>query len=163
MTGKNIWRLCKTYGRLIGQPQLKPHATHQEIAEALRMARHTRYPVSGRDLDNIVGTVHVKDLLRRLLTAEPLRVDEVRQVPFVPETATLDVVLDVIRRRLSEMVIDGEGRVRAPGTARLDEVSERFGPGPARGSRTGPDDHSALMLLDLPGKRRLERRIVGRP
>jgi site-specific recombinase XerD len=25
MTGKNLWRLCKTYGRLIGYPQLKPH------------------------------------------------------------------------------------------------------------------------------------------
>ena len=25
MTGKNIWRLCKTYGRLIGYPMLKPH------------------------------------------------------------------------------------------------------------------------------------------
>ncbi len=25
MTGKNIWRLCKVYGRLIGYPELKPH------------------------------------------------------------------------------------------------------------------------------------------
>jgi hypothetical protein len=24
MTGKNIWRLCKVYGRLIGFPELKP-------------------------------------------------------------------------------------------------------------------------------------------
>ena len=23
--GKNIWRLCKTYGRMIGVPQLNPH------------------------------------------------------------------------------------------------------------------------------------------
>ena len=25
MKGKNVWRLCKTYGRLIGYPMLKPH------------------------------------------------------------------------------------------------------------------------------------------
>src|SRR5262249_44609028 len=25
MTGKNIWRLCKTHGKLIGYPELKPH------------------------------------------------------------------------------------------------------------------------------------------
>jgi site-specific recombinase XerD len=25
MDGKNIWRLCKTYGRMIGYPMLKPH------------------------------------------------------------------------------------------------------------------------------------------
>jgi hypothetical protein len=24
MTGKNIWRLCKVYGRLIGSPELSP-------------------------------------------------------------------------------------------------------------------------------------------
>ena len=147
--------------RIVG---LRLGATYEEIAEALRTARHTRYPVYGRDLDNIVGMVHVKDLLRRLLAAEPLRLDEVGSVPFVPETATLDVVLDVMRRRRSEMVIaldehggtagllttedlseevvgeieegrpatppvwtDGDGRVRAAGTARLDEVGERFG------------------------------------
>jgi CBS domain containing-hemolysin-like protein len=147
--------------RIVG---LRLGATYEEIAEALRTARHTRYPVYGRDLDNIVGMVHVKDLLRRLLAAEPLRLDEVGSVPFVPETATLDVVLDVMRRRRSEMVIaldehggtagllttedlseevvgeieegrpatppvwaDAEGRVRAAGTARLDEVGERFG------------------------------------
>jgi len=26
MIGKNIWRLCKVYGRLIGYPELKPDA-----------------------------------------------------------------------------------------------------------------------------------------
>lgn len=25
ITSKNIWRLCKTYGRIIGYPMLKPH------------------------------------------------------------------------------------------------------------------------------------------
>jgi integrase/recombinase XerC len=32
MTGKNIWRLCKTYGRLIGFPQLKPHDLRHGVA-----------------------------------------------------------------------------------------------------------------------------------
>src|SRR5262252_10160141 len=32
MTGKNLWRLCKTYGRLIGYPQLKPHDLRQGVA-----------------------------------------------------------------------------------------------------------------------------------
>ena len=32
MTGKNLWWLCKTYGRLIGYPQLKPHDLRQGVA-----------------------------------------------------------------------------------------------------------------------------------
>jgi integrase/recombinase XerC len=32
MTGKNLWRLCKTYGRLIGYPMLKPHDLRHGVA-----------------------------------------------------------------------------------------------------------------------------------
>ena len=32
MEGKNVWRLCKTYGRLIGYPILKPHDLRHGVA-----------------------------------------------------------------------------------------------------------------------------------
>jgi hypothetical protein len=32
MEGKNAWRLCKTYGRLIGYPMLKPHDLRHGVA-----------------------------------------------------------------------------------------------------------------------------------
>ncbi len=32
MTGKNIWRLCKVYGRRIGSPRLKPHDLRHGVA-----------------------------------------------------------------------------------------------------------------------------------
>lgn len=32
MTGKNIWRLCKVYGRLMGYPMLKPHDLRHGVA-----------------------------------------------------------------------------------------------------------------------------------
>jgi site-specific recombinase XerD len=32
MTGKNLWRLCKTYGKLIGSPTLKPHDLRHGVA-----------------------------------------------------------------------------------------------------------------------------------
>ncbi len=32
MTGQNIWRLCKVYGRLIGYPMLKPHDLRHGVA-----------------------------------------------------------------------------------------------------------------------------------
>jgi site-specific recombinase XerD len=32
MEGKNVWRLCKTYGRLIGYPMLKPHDLRHGVA-----------------------------------------------------------------------------------------------------------------------------------
>ena len=32
MTGKNLWRLCKVYGRQIGYPMLKPHDLRHGVA-----------------------------------------------------------------------------------------------------------------------------------
>ena len=53
MTGKNIWRLCKVYGRLIGYPMLKPHdlrhgvavevlAQHHDLEEVRALLGHAR-------------------------------------------------------------------------------------------------------------------------
>jgi integrase/recombinase XerC len=45
MTGKNIWRLCKVYGRLIGYPQLKPHDLRHGVAMEVYEERHDLEPV----------------------------------------------------------------------------------------------------------------------
>jgi site-specific recombinase XerD len=40
MTGKNIWRLCKVYGRRIGAPTLKPHDLRHGVAMEVLGQRH---------------------------------------------------------------------------------------------------------------------------
>jgi site-specific recombinase XerD len=40
MTGKNIWRLCKVYGRLIGVPELKPHDLRHGVAMEVLEQEH---------------------------------------------------------------------------------------------------------------------------
>jgi integrase/recombinase XerC len=40
MQGKNIWRLCKHYGRLIGYPELRPHALRHGVAVEVLEQRH---------------------------------------------------------------------------------------------------------------------------
>ena len=40
MTGKNIWRLCKLYGRMIGYPTLKPHDLRHGVAMEVLEQRH---------------------------------------------------------------------------------------------------------------------------
>src|SRR5262249_21146934 len=86
-------------------------------------ARHTRYPVFESDLDHIVGTVHVKDLLRQLVNNTELTGADVRPMPVVPETAALDDVLTTIQRGNAHMaiVIDEHG-----GTAGLISLEDLF-------------------------------------
>jgi integrase/recombinase XerC len=40
MTGKNIWRLCKVYGRIIGYSELKPHDVRHGVAMEVLEQHH---------------------------------------------------------------------------------------------------------------------------
>jgi CBS domain containing-hemolysin-like protein len=76
-----------------------------EVAAVVRSAPHTRYPVYSHDLDHIVGTVHIKDLVRRLSEGRPFRQSDVRPIPYVPGSTTLDTVLETLRRTRSQMAV----------------------------------------------------------
>jgi CBS domain containing-hemolysin-like protein len=140
-------------------------ATTPEIRTLLLTTLHTRYPVYDGDLDHIVGMLHVKDLLRRVVVATetPIAAADVRAIPVVLETTPLDDVLATMQRAnahlavvldehggtagtisiedLSEEVVgeiaedltdvpsfieEAPGVWRVAGTARLDEVGQRF-------------------------------------
>ena len=47
MEGKNVWRLCKTYGRLIGYPMLKPHDLRHGVAMEVYEQHHDLEQVRG--------------------------------------------------------------------------------------------------------------------
>ena len=146
--------------RVVGIPL---GTTPDQVRELLGRTPHTRYPIYERDLDHIIGMVHIKDLLRVLLRDESIRRMHARPLPLVPETAPLDSVLSTMRRERTQMVIvldehggtagvvtlqdlfeevvgeieegpvtapqvyrDASGRLRVPGTMRLDELGQQF-------------------------------------
>jgi CBS domain containing-hemolysin-like protein len=80
-------------------------ATDAELREILSAHRHTRYPVYDGNLDHILGTVHIKDLLKLLRERSGLVSAVVRQAAFLPETATLDDVLKAMELTRNQMVI----------------------------------------------------------
>jgi CBS domain containing-hemolysin-like protein len=106
--------------RVIGLPV---GATPGEIRRTVTARRHTRYPIYDGDLDHIIGMLHVKDLLRRLLADEPIVAADVRRIPFVPETTPLDDVLAGMQRAAAHLavVIDEHG-----GTAGLISLEDLF-------------------------------------
>ncbi len=98
-------------------------ATPPDIRRILAARGHTRYVIYDGDLDDIVGMMHVKDLLRRLLANEPVTAADARRLPVVPETAALDDVLTTMQRAEAHMtiVIDEHG-----GTAGLVTLEDLF-------------------------------------
>jgi CBS domain containing-hemolysin-like protein len=87
---------------------------------------HSRLPVFGRDLDQLLGYVHAKDLLALPPESRsgPLPRDVVRRMLTVPTDRTLmDLLLAMKRARLHfAVVVDGAGRVA--GIVTLEDVLE---------------------------------------
>lgn len=132
-------------------------ATTIEMREILREEAHTRYPVFERDLDHIVGTLHVKDLLRIIRRRGPLTRNDARPVPFLPETSRLDVVMDAMRKSRAQMVIvlDEQGGTAGIVTIEdlFDEIIGEFD------SDTGPADiglNEDTTLFRVEGTTRLD-------
>jgi len=98
-------------------------ASPADIRAMLVRHHHTRYPIYEGDLDHIVGMLHVKDLLRRLLTNEAVGAGDLRPMPVVPESATLDAVLHTMQRSSAHLavVIDEHG-----GTAGVISLEDLF-------------------------------------
>jgi CBS domain containing-hemolysin-like protein len=107
--------------RIVGIPVgARPDA----IREILADLTHTRYPIFEKDLDHIVGMVHIKDLLRLLLNDEPIDASQARALPVVPETVALDAVLAVMRRERTQMAVVIDEHGGTSGVVTLEDLFE---------------------------------------
>ena len=104
-------------------------ATERRVLEVIHDTQHSRYPVYGQDLDDILGYVHAKDILRTRATGGTLDLRALsRPVLRIPETAPATRLLRLFRRRRTHMavVMDEHG-----GTAGIlmpdDLIEEIFG------------------------------------
>jgi len=106
--------------RLIGIPV---ETEIDELRQLVRTEPHTRYPVYAGDLDHIVGSVHIKALLRHLIAGRKVTARDARPVPYIPATTAMDDVLAAMRRHSAQMavVMDEHG-----GTAGLITIEDLF-------------------------------------
>ena len=132
-------------------------ATPSEVRELLGRFPHTRYPIYQKDLDHIVGMIHIKDLLRLLLQDEPVDQTHARPLPLMPETAELDDVLDTMRRERTQMVVVLDEHGGTAGIVTLQDLFEEVvgeieeGPGAAP-----PTYRDALGRLRVKGTMRVD-------
>jgi CBS domain containing-hemolysin-like protein len=129
----------------------------KQIRELLSLAPHTRYPIYERDLDHIIGMVHIKDLLRVLLRDEVITRAHARPLPLVPETAELDSVLSTMRRERTQMVIVIDEHGGTAGAVTLQDLFEEVVGDIEEGPAGSPQVYrDAQDRLRVPGTMRLD-------
>lgn len=106
--------------RLVGIPV---ETEVDELRQVVRTHPHTRYPVYAGDLDHIIGSVHIKALLRHFIAGRSVTARDARPVPHIPATMAMDDVLAAMRRHSAQMavVMDEYG-----GTAGLVTIEDLF-------------------------------------
>jgi magnesium and cobalt exporter, CNNM family len=114
---RGIVDLAQTLVREIMTPRVDvvvvpAQATVAEARRVALQAGHSRFPVYGETIDNVLGILHVRDLLRDIgVSSEDGTVASlVRPAVFVPETRTVAEVLAEMRTRAHvALVVDEYG------------------------------------------------------
>jgi putative hemolysin len=97
----------------------------EEIRKRLIEITHSIIPVCRNGLDNVLGVVAAKDLMRRVLLGKELRVSAaIRQVKYIPKSLSSVQLLEELRRsKISlALVVDEYGEIA--GLATLKDVLE---------------------------------------
>lgn len=92
---------------------------------AIRTA-HSRFPVVDGDLDNVIGVLHAKDLLRLYAESGVSARDLLRPAVFIPESKRLNVLLRDFRENRNHLaiVVDEYGQVS--GLVTIEDVLEQI-------------------------------------
>jgi len=109
---------------------LPVHARPGEILEALRQHHFSRIPVFKKDLDEIVGVFHVKDLLR--VRGQGKRGEEgglrplLRSPHFIPVSKKIDDLLKEFQKRRIHLAIVVDEYGKTAGLVTLEDLLEEL-------------------------------------
>ncbi|MCS7078541.1 MAG: hemolysin family protein [Chloracidobacterium sp.] len=128
----NVFHFSDTVVREVMVPRpevisLPLTATSDVILHTLCESGYSRLPVHEAHPDNIVGFIHVKDVLLRLARRESLSVPALLRRPvFIPDTAHLEEALRQLRAAQSPLgvVVDEHGTVE--GIVTLEDILEQL-------------------------------------
>jgi CBS domain containing-hemolysin-like protein len=99
----------------------------EKSLETARRTKHTRFPLAkGGHLDNAIGLIHIKDVLKLVGTPDPDLMRIKRELKMVPDTMPLDVLLKFFLKERAHlaMVVDEFGT--PVGIVFLDNVIEEL-------------------------------------
>ena len=99
-------------------------SSYEENFDIVKTSNHTRYPVCDEDKDNIVGMVHLRDVLMN--EGEKDITKMLREVLFVPESLSVSEVLHTMKRRRIHMAIVIDEYGGTSGLISMEDVLEEL-------------------------------------
>lgn len=98
--------------------------TYEENFDIVKQSNHTRYPVCDEDKDNIIGMIHLRDILMK--EGEKDITKMLREILFVPESLSVSEVLHTMKRRRIHMAIVIDEYGGTSGLISMEDVLEEL-------------------------------------
>jgi len=127
----NIFEFAETNAREIMIPRtemicLFGNLSFEENKSIALREMHTRYPVCEKDKDNIIGFVHIKDLLKVSdHSVHDIR-DVMRPMTTVPESMPISTLLKLMQKRKSQIAILIDEYGGTSGLVTLEDIMEEI-------------------------------------
>jgi putative hemolysin len=115
---------------MVPRPQVRAFgldATLKQIAETIREAGFSRYPVYRGRIDNVEGLLHAKDIIPCAIDNQPFNLKSLLRKPFfIPEVASMEKTLLQMQENAVQMafVVDEFGSVE--GIVTLEDIIEEI-------------------------------------
>ena len=102
--------------------------TFEQVMNMVKRSKHTRYPLCDKDKDNVVGMIHIRDLLEH--SEEKLekgRLNKIaRQILFVPENQSISEVLHLMMRKHTHVAIVVDEYGGTAGMLSMEDILEEL-------------------------------------
>jgi len=106
---------------------LSAAASKEELFACICESEHSRFPVYQETVDNVIGILHVKDVLKELVNNRPFNISELVRKPFfVPVSKHINDLLRELKRKKVHIavVVDEYGGVS--GIVSMEDIIEEI-------------------------------------
>lgn len=107
-------------------------STFREMLAYIEEQNYSRYPVYQEDIDNIIGVIHIKDVLNFILRQDvidqPVRSIEglLHDIPFIPETRSINDLLRRMQTNKMHMAVVVDEYGQTSGIVTLEDIIEEI-------------------------------------
>ncbi|MDH3982186.1 MAG: hemolysin family protein [Kiritimatiellaceae bacterium] len=130
---RSVFEFGETVAREIMIPRIdisgiKDTLSVTECIEQVKESRHSRFPVYHENIDDVVGMVHVKELLKLVAKGEcDTPVGQLaKKIDYVPETMPLNDLLQLMKKAHAQMVLVVDEYGGTEGLVTMEDVIEEL-------------------------------------
>jgi CBS domain containing-hemolysin-like protein len=103
------------------------NASYRDVLELSERSRLSRFPVCGKDIDDIVGVLYVKDMLLYKTSPAEFSVTTVMRNPlFIPGTKKMSTVQQVLRENRQRLAIIVDEYSGTAGILSIEDIAEEI-------------------------------------